>query len=149
MPPPGFSWIDRPHVAALAFPDAAEDLLWLRRNGIEVLVSLTETPAPRQWVNDAGLMLVHVPVLDMAAPSLRQFETILDTIHRANKSGLGVAIHCAAGKGRTGTALAAYFVGQGLSAEDAIEKVRQLRQGSIETTDQIQALEEFEKKRRG
>lgn len=149
MPPPGFSWIDRPHVAALAFPDAADDLQWLRRNGIEVLVSLTETPAPRQWVNDAGLMLVHVPVLDMAAPSPRQFETILDTIQRANKSGLGVAIHCAAGKGRTGTALAAYFVGQGLSAADAIEKVRGLRQGSIETTDQVQAVEEFERKRKG
>ncbi len=149
MPPPGFSWIDRPHVAALAFPDAADDLRWLRKNGIEVLISLTETPAPRQWVNDAGLMLVHVPVLDMAAPSPRQFETILDTIRRANQSHLGVAVHCAAGKGRTGTVLAAYFVDQGLTAEDAIEKVRQLRQGSIETTDQIQAIEEFERKRKG
>lgn len=149
MPPPGFSWIDKPHVAALAFPDSADDLRWLRRNGVEVLISLTETPAPRQWVNEAGLMLVHVPVPDMGAPSHRQFETILDTIQRANQSGLGVAIHCAAGKGRTGTALAAYFVGQGLSAAAAIEKVRDLRQGSIETTDQALAVEEFERKRKG
>ena len=147
--PPGFTWVDRPHLAALAYPDAADDLLWLRRNGIEVLVSLTESPAPRRWVNEAGIMSVHVPVEDMAAPNERQFEIILDTIRRANASGMGAAVHCAAGRGRTGTVLAAYFVSLGLSAEDAIQKVRELRPGSIETTEQALAVEAFERRRGG
>lgn len=144
--PPGFSWVDQPHLAALAFPDGADDLHWLRRNGIEVLVSLTESPAPRHWVNEAGIMSVHVPVEDMAAPSERQFDLILETIRRANRSGLGAAVHCAAGRGRTGTVLAAYFVSKGLGARDAIEKVRSLRPGSIETAEQVLAVEEFEKR---
>lgn len=147
--PPGFSWVDRPHLAALAFPDGAEDLHWLRRNGIEVLVSLTESPAPRSWVNDAGIMGVHVPVEDMAAPTEQQLEEILETIRKANKSGLGAAVHCAAGRGRTGTVLAAYFVAQGMKAASAIDKVRSLRPGSIETPEQIRAVEAFERRRAG
>ena len=39
-PPQGFSWINKPLLAALARPEAVEDLAWLRRQGIEVLVSL-------------------------------------------------------------------------------------------------------------
>jgi atypical dual specificity phosphatase len=143
MPAPGFSWIDRPHLAALAMPDSAADLAWLRRQGIEVLVSLTESPLPRHWVNDAGLMSVNVPVPDMDAPTDRQIDLLLDTIRKANSSGMGVAIHCAAGLGRTGTVLAAYFVAKGLPPREAVEKVRDLRPGSIETIEQERAIERF------
>jgi atypical dual specificity phosphatase len=146
--PPGFSWVDKPRLAALAMPGSADDLAWLRHNGVEVLVSLSEEPPPRRWVNDAGLMLVHVPVPDMTAPTLRQLELIVDAVDRAVKSGMGAAVHCTAGKGRTGTALAAYFVAKGLSPTAAIEKVRDLRSGSIETPDQEQVIEAFADRRR-
>ncbi|MFM8274635.1 MAG: dual specificity protein phosphatase 23 [Gemmata sp.] len=143
MPPPGFSWVDQPRLAALAHPRSAEDLRWLRRNGIDVLVSLTEDPLPRTWVNDAGLLAVSVPVPDMAAPSDRQLDHIVATIRRANESGMGVAVHCAAGLGRTGTALAAYLVAGGLPARDALRKVCVLRPGSVETSDQERAVEQY------
>lgn len=147
--PPGFSWVDRPKLAGLAYPNGPDDLRWLRQNGIDVLVSLTEEPVPRRWVNEAGLMLVHVPVADMDAPTDRQFDTLLDTITRATAAGMGVAVHCAAGKGRTGTVLAAYFVGQGKSAEEAIDTVRRLRPGSVETADQERAIDAFARRRNG
>jgi atypical dual specificity phosphatase len=143
MPAPGFSWIDRPRLAALAMPESAADVAWLRRQGIQVLVSLTEHPLPRHWVNDAGLMAVNVPVPDMEPPSDRQLDHLLDTIRKANASGLGVAIHCAAGLGRTGTVLAAYFVAGGLSPREAVEKIRDLRPGSVETVEQERAIERF------
>jgi atypical dual specificity phosphatase len=143
MPAPGFSWIDRPRLAALAMPESAADLDWLRRQGIQVLISLTESPLPRHWVNDAGLMAVHVPVPDMEPPSDRQFDHVLDTVRRATEAGMAVAIHCAAGLGRTGTVLAAYFVAGGLSSREAVEKVRDLRPGSIETVEQERAIERF------
>jgi atypical dual specificity phosphatase len=143
MAAPGFSWIDRPHLAALAMPESAADLVWLRRQGIQVLISLTESPLPRQWINDAGLMAVNVPVPDMEPPSDRQFDLVLDTIRRANDAGMGVAIHCAAGLGRTGTVLAAYFVAKGLSSREAVDTVRGLRPGSVETVEQERAVERF------
>lgn len=143
MPPPGFSWVDPPRLAALARPHSVEDLRWLRRNGIEVLVSLTESPLPRPWVNDTGLLAAHVPVPDMSAPSATQLDHILATIRKANASGMGVAVHCAAGLGRTGTVLAAYLVAGGLSAREALARVRALRPGSVETGDQERAIEEF------
>jgi atypical dual specificity phosphatase len=143
MAAPGFSWIDRPHLAALAMPESAADLAWLRRQGIQVLVSLTESPLPRHWVNDAGLMAVNVPVPDMEAPSDRQLDHVLDTVRKANAAGMGVAIHCAAGLGRTGTVLAAYFVTGGLSPREAVDRVRELRPGSVETVEQERAIERF------
>lgn len=143
MPPPGFSWIDKPHLAALARPAGPDDLAWLRRNGVEVLVSLTEDPVPRSWVNDSGLMAVNVPVPDMEPPTDRQLDHLLDTIRKANASGMGVAVHCGAGLGRTGTVLAAYFVVGGMDPKEAVARVRDLRPGSVETADQERAVEAF------
>ena len=141
--PVGFTWVDRPHLAALAMPEGSEDLVWLRRNGIDVLISLSEEPPTRRDINDAGLMNVHVPIVDMTAPTLRQLELCLETIDRAKKSGMGVAIHCAAGKGRTGTVLAGYFVADGMTPDGAIAHVRELRPGSIETPEQEDAVHSF------
>lgn len=141
--PPGFSWVEQPHFAALAYPDSSEDIAWLRRHGIEVLISLTESPAPRHWVNDAGIMLVHEPVPDMNAPSEEQLEKIITTIQQANAANLGAAVHCAAGRGRTGTVVAAYFVTKGLTAQEAIDTTRRLRPGSIETHAQEDAVIAF------
>jgi atypical dual specificity phosphatase len=149
MPPPGFSWVDSPHLAGLARPGSADDLRWLRASGIELLVSLTEDPLPRPWVNDAGLLSVHVPVPDLSAPTDRQFDAVLDTILRAKRSGMGAAVHCLAGLGRTGTVLAGYFVATGLDADAAIDKVRTLRPGSIENHEQELAVRELAKRLSG
>lgn len=141
--PPGFTWVEHPALAALALPESPDDLKWLRAHGVQVLLSLTEDAPPRAWVNDAGLMVVHVPVADFAAPTPSQFDACLDAIRKARGANLGVAVHCAAGKGRTGSVLAAYFVAQGQSAADAIRRVRELRPGSVETRDQEDAVARF------
>ncbi len=144
--PPEFSWVDKPRLAALALPDA-DDLLWLRRNGIDMVISLTEDPLPRRYVNDAGMMAIHIPVPDLEAPTGEQLQLAVDTIARAGQSGMAVAVHCTAGKGRTGTILAAYFVDQGLSADAAIKRVRNLRRGSVETLEQEEAIAEFARRK--
>ena len=145
--PPGFSWVDKPHLAALAMPESADDLTWLRKSGVEVLISLTEEPPQRRWINEAGLLSVHVPIQDMTAPSTRQFDLCVETMNRAKKTGMGVAVHCAAGKGRTGTILAAYFVANGMHPQQAIERVREMRPGSIETLEQEDAVLEYAARR--
>src|SRR5205085_3036220 len=95
----------------------------------------------RDWVNDAGLLVLHVPVEDMEAPTQAQLDHCVSAIRRARAQGLGVAVHCAAGLGRTGSVLAAYFVAQGFTAEAAITRVRDLRPGSVETESQEEAIE--------
>jgi atypical dual specificity phosphatase len=145
--PTSFTWIDRPLLAASAMPDGPEELAWMRGQGIDILLTLAEEPPPRRWIDDAGLMLVHVPVADFDAPTPEQFDRCLDTIEKARRSSMGVSIHCAAGKGRTGTVLAAFFITQGMSPPEAIRHVRGLRPGSIETPEQEQALQEFARRR--
>jgi len=141
--PLGFSWVEPSRLAAMARPFGPEELLWLRDQGIQLIISLTEEPLRRDWVNDAGLLAIHIPIGDMCAPLAEQFDEAISAIRRAHDQGIGVAIHCFAGHGRTGTLLAGYFVSQGMSAEDAISRVRELRPGSIETPEQELAVAEY------
>lgn len=56
----------------------------------------------------------------------------------------GVAVHCMHGHGRTGTLLACYLVKtQKIPGVDAIKKIREMRKGSIETTEQEKAVVQF------
>jgi len=146
-PPLGFSWIEKPLLAGMARPDSLEELLWLREQGIELLVSLTEDPIRRDWINEAGLMVFHVPIEDMEAPTQDQLEKCLNAIDKAHEQGLGVAVHCGAGLGRTGVVLAAYLVNKGQTAQNAMARVRRLRPGSIETDEQADAVVEFARHR--
>jgi atypical dual specificity phosphatase len=143
-----FSWIDKPLLAALAWPEGPEQLAWLRSEGVDILMTLTEEPLPRSWIDSAGLMSVHLPIPDMDVPSFEQIEHAIATIEKARASNMGVAVHCLAGLGRTGTILAAYFVHQGLTASEAIRKVRDMRKGSIEVPEQEESIRDFERLRR-
>jgi atypical dual specificity phosphatase len=143
-----FTWIDEPRLAACAEPGDPEQLAWLRSQGVDILITLTEESLPRSWVDAAGLLSVHVPIADMDVPAVEQVEQVMSVIDKAMSAGMGVAIHCLAGKGRTGTVLAAYFVHQGLSAREAIQKVRELRPGSIEVPEQEDAITAYERSRK-
>jgi atypical dual specificity phosphatase len=145
--PSGFSWIDKPLLAAMARPSGPEDLVWLREHGIEVLLSLTEERPRRDWIEESGLLVYHEPLEDMEAPSQEQLDRCVSAILRANEHNMGVAVHCGAGLGRTGVVLAAYFVARGLNAANAIARIRRLRPGSIETDEQAAAVEQYARRK--
>ena len=58
-------------------------------------------------------------------------------------------VHCLAGKGRTGSALAAYLMKtKGMSAKEASELLRKMRPGSVESRQET-SLREYEKSLKG
>ncbi|MBI1830811.1 MAG: dual specificity protein phosphatase family protein [Planctomycetes bacterium] len=150
MPAPdGFSWIDKPNLAAMAQPSALEDYQWLRAHGIQFMICLTESPPHRAWINEAGLFSKHIPIEDMHPPTQAQIDVCVAAIDKAINNQLGVVIHCTAGMGRTGTMLACWLIHhEGLPARDAITRVRRLRPGSIETPEQADAVAEFARRRK-
>jgi atypical dual specificity phosphatase len=144
MPAPnGFTWVDPPLLAAMAQPAAPDEYQWLREQGVQLVISLCEDPPPRSWLNDAGLFSMHIPVEDMHPPGQKQIELCLSAIEKAHARGFAVAVHCGAGLGRTGTMLACYFVKKGMTAPAAIGHVRRIRPGSIETTEQAEAITDY------
>ena len=147
-PPYGFSWVDKPLVAALAWPASADDLHWLRKHGIQLMISLTEDRPRRDWTEDAGLLVFHEPLEDMAPPTQEQLDRVVSAIERALSQNMPVAVHCGAGLGRTGAVLAAWLVGKGMTATNAIARIRRLRPGSIETDEQADAVAEFARRQK-
>src|SRR5690349_8715576 len=146
--PHGFSWVEKPHLAALARPSSPEDMHWLRQQGVQVLLSLTEERPRRDWTDDAGLLVFHEPLEDMEAPTQEQLDRAVSAITRAVAAEMPVAVHCGAGLGRTGVVLAAYLVSKGMTANAAIAKVRRLRPNSIETDEQAESIERFARRLR-
>ncbi|RKZ17243.1 protein phosphatase [bacterium] len=143
----GFSWIEQDHLAAMPRPGTRraldEDLEFLEMSGITILVSLTAEPIEPEALARHGIDGLHLPVEDFTPPTLEQIDRFLSEVERARLEGRGIGIHCTAGKGRTGTMLAAYLVSQGQSAADAIAEVRRLRPGSVETREQEERVSEF------
>lgn len=136
-----FGWVLTGRLAGMAYPpeDAAEEL---RAYGIRAVLSLTERP-PTIALEEAGFAWHHEPVYDFAAPTAEALRRAVEFCRRHLDRGESVVVHCMAGIGRTGTVLAAVLVSLGRSAPQAIDEVRRLRAGSLETSEQEAAVHAY------
>ena len=141
-----FGWVKRGVLAGMGFPSLSA-WPWLREQGIEAVLSLTEGPPPGDPTED-GLRMLRVPIEDFGTPSIEDLDRCVAWIAENAASRRAVVVHCGAGIGRTGTVLAAYLVADGRSADEAIGHLRRLRPGSIETLAQQELVHEFARRRR-
>jgi atypical dual specificity phosphatase len=121
----------------------AGDLAQLKRKKIAALVSLTEDPLDADAVRDTGMEYLHLPIRDFTPPTPEQIAQFVDFVNAQNAKKRAVAAHCAGGCGRTGAMLACYIVSLGETADQAINAIRAIRPGSIETAGQEQCIRDY------
>jgi atypical dual specificity phosphatase len=137
-------WLEERRVLGCAYPRSEAALAGLARQGVSLLINLHERPHDRARLARHGLTELHLPVADFTPPSPAQLDRGAAAIAEAIAAGERVAVHCGAGKGRTGTLLACYLVYQGLAADAAIARVRAVRPGSVETRAQAAAVKAYQ-----
>lgn len=146
--PTNFSWVQKGRLAASGYPSSCEQVQWIARRGVDTIVSLTETPIPEAWVEGTGVTTKHIPMADHTLPTPERLEVAADCVGKEVASKHVVLVHCLAGKGRTGSVLAAYLMkSEGMTSEEALRYLRKNRPGSVERA-QERALREFESRLR-
>ncbi|KAJ0389509.1 hypothetical protein P43SY_010657 [Pythium insidiosum] len=127
--------------------------------GIRHVVTLTqEERLPSEWFTACpSIENTFLPVANYEAPSMEQVDLFISLcIPEEGMSG-PVLVHCGGGKGRAGTMVACYLVAFGfrppppvsewehpaMNAAEAIQALREMRPGSIETKVQEDAVSAY------
>jgi atypical dual specificity phosphatase len=96
-----------------------------------------------------GITHLHFPVPDMAPPSFNQAVDLCRHAEHPIRNNQGLALHCRAGLGRTGTALALILAWFGDAADAAVAKVRRANPMAIQSEAQLRFVYDFADRIRG
>jgi len=142
--PDNFSWLIPEKLAGSAIPTSFDEIKWALDEGVKSIVTIREEPLDDDWIKNVNYL--HVMSNDMGVPQFEDLTFAVDFINRRLNDKEPVMVHCLAGLGRTGTILASYLVKyENMSADEAIEKVRKMRPGSIQSYPQEEIIFRFEK----
>ena len=153
-----FRWIVPFFLSVMSTPRHERDIDALAsvHLGIRHVVTLTEEdPLPEEWFLNKNITHTHLPIANYYPPSVEQVDLFFRLVNDPTKTPL--LVHCGGGKGRAGTMIACYLAVYGfqsplaqgnwtqpaMSATDVVEKLRQLRPGSIETEQQERFIHTF------
>jgi atypical dual specificity phosphatase len=138
--PTGFVWVKVGEVAASGYPSSKQQVEWAKERGIARILTLTESPLPRDWMD--GVESRHVPMKDHEPPSYEALDEASSYIESSVSAKKPILVHCLAGQGRTMCAVAAYLIREGSDADHAVAFLRRLKPGAVERG-QESSLREF------
>ena len=142
--PDNFSWIIEGKLAGSAIPTSTDEIQWAIDQGVKSIVTIREEPLDTDYTNNVNYFHVHSN--DMGVPEFDDLVKTVNFIHDRIVNDEPVMVHCLAGLGRTGTILACYLIKyKKMSADDAIQKVRDERPGSIQSFSQEEIIFQFAK----
>jgi protein tyrosine phosphatase domain-containing protein 1 len=128
-----------------AYDSGGRVLSAFRANAVSVIVLLAEPDECLRHANcaladvyrAAGIAVLDLPIPDFSIPSPKSVQPVVRQALERARGGDNVAIHCHAGRGRTGL-FAACLAREalGLSGDEAIARVRRYIPGAVETPEQ-------------
>jgi ADP-ribosylglycohydrolase len=143
LPPPlpNSYWVQPGRLLAGEYPgsmsraDAMERVQRLLRAGLDSFVDLTEEGELPEYntllpgLTEQQVRYQRLPILDHGLPESDEYMArILDRIDGELAAGHNVYVHCYAGIGRTGMAMACHLIRHGLEHEDALARLQALWQ---------------------
>lgn len=148
-------WVIPGELAICGFPVNREAIRKLRLEGVRAVVSLAiGREIITYWGNvllfaramlDNDVWPYFLPTETRRAPEPEELINALLWARRVVSMGRPLGVHCLAGRGRSGMFAAAYLVfTRGMTASAAIEKVRRVRPGVVESWDQEEAVRTVE-----
>jgi len=87
-------------------------------------------PAYVAWLEDPATASVWFPIHDLDAPPLADLVPLVDELASRLRAGETLVVHCAAGKGRSGTTAVCLLVALGVELEAALLRVAADRPGA-------------------
>lgn len=146
--PQGFHWLIPGRLAGCPMPGVViplhHDLALLRRMGITLLINLTEREIPESTLAEFGIRSYSLQIKDRHAPPLLWAKLLLAKMETFMRDGEVLAVHCLAGLGRTGTVLCAWLIREGLTADEALRRLRRIDPGFVQSQVQEDLLHELE-----
>ena len=140
-------WIDEPLVRGTGNPTTDQLRDWYAEGFRTVISFLDEAYQSPGYdvatVQSMGYERYNIPIADFEPPTLSQFFEFRAIMARVLARGK-VVLHCQAGLGRTGTLAAAHWIDKGLSAAQAIQRVRAANPLAIESREQSDSLYTYE-----
>lgn len=146
--PHGFHWLIPGRLAGCPMPGVVvplrHDLALLRKMGVTLLINLTERGVPESELAEFGLRSYSLQIEDRHAPPLLWAKLLLAKMDAFMRDGEVLAVHCLAGLGRTGTVLCAWLIREGLTADEALRRLRRIDPGFVQSQVQEDLLHELE-----